>query len=143
MNRGQPGDFMRAAQICEAGLKVDPNNAQLRAGAVRAYFASNDLEIAVPHLEWLIKNRPREALPHAGIALVMVQNGQLDAAQKEAEAALDRDKDSPEGHLALGVVYLRKGQPLQARDQFKIVMSAPTAPRWLKDRVQQFLNEIK
>jgi len=143
MNRGQSGDFIRAAQICEAGLKVDPNNAQLHTGAARAYFATNDLEIAVPHLEWLIKNRPGDALPHAGMALVLAQKGQLDAAQKEAEAALSRDKNSPEGHLALGVVYMKKGQPLQARDQFKIVMSAPTAPRWLKDRVQQFLNEIK
>jgi len=143
MERGQPGDFVRAAQICEAGLKVEPDNAQLHTAVVYAYFASNDLEIAVPHLEWLIKNRPGDALPHAGMALVMAQKGQLDAAQREAEAVLDRDKDSLEGHLALGVIYMKRGQPQQAREEFRFVMNTPVAPRWLKDRVQQLLNEIR
>lgn len=143
MNRGQPGDFIHAAQICEQGLKVDPNNAQLRSGATRAYVVTNDLGLAEPHLQWLVENRPGDALPHAGMALVLVQKGQLDAAQDEAQKAISRDKGSMEGHLALGVVYMKKGQPLLARDQFKMVTAAPAAPRWLKDRVQQLLNEIK
>jgi len=143
MNRGQPGDFARAAQVCEQGLKVEPNNARLHADAARAYFATNDLDKAEPHLQWLTKNRPGDALSHAGMALVLAQKGQLDAAQKEADEALKRDKNSPEGHFALGVIYLKKGQPVQAREQFKLVINAPDAPPWIKDRVQQLATEIK
>ena len=95
---------------------------------------------AAPHLEWLIRNRPGDALPHAGIAFVMLQRGQVDAAEVEAQKAINRDRDSPEGHLALGVVHMKRGQPQQAREQFRIVMDSPGAPRWLKDRGREFMN---
>jgi tetratricopeptide (TPR) repeat protein len=143
MNRGQPGDFLRAAQLCERGLRVAPNDAPLRMCASNAWLITNDLENAVPHLDWLIKNRPGDAPPHAGMALIMLKHGQVDAAENEARRALDLDKDSPEGHLALGVIYMRKGQPLVARDQFRVVMDSPTAQRWIKDRARELMNGLK
>ena len=142
MNRGQPGDFLRAGQACERGLRYDPNDTQLRTCAARAWFATNDLNNAAPHLQWLIENKPGEALPHAGMAFILLQQGQVDAAQEQAQIAINRDREAPEGHLAMGVVLLRKGQPVQAREQFRIAMDAPVLPRWLKDRVQQMMNEI-
>jgi tRNA A-37 threonylcarbamoyl transferase component Bud32 len=143
MNRGQPGDFLRAARLCERGLSVAPNDAPLRMCASNAWLITNDLEKAALHLDWLIRNKPGDAPPHAGLALVMLQRGQVDAAEDEARRALDRDKDSPEGHLALAAVLMKKGQPVLAREQFRIAMNSPTAPRWLKERVQQFMNEPK
>jgi tRNA A-37 threonylcarbamoyl transferase component Bud32/Flp pilus assembly protein TadD len=140
MARGQPGDFLHAAQLCEGGLSIAPNDAQLRMCASNAWIVANDLENAVPHLEWLIENRPADAPPHAGMAFVLLQHGQLDEAEGEANQALARDGDSPEGHLALGAVYLRKGQPLLARDQFRIVLDSPTVPRWIKDRAERLIN---
>jgi Tfp pilus assembly protein PilF len=100
------------------------------------------LNNAAPHLQWLIENKPGEALPHAGMAFILLQQGQVDAAQEQAQIAINRDREAPEGHLAMGVVLLRKGQPVQAREQFRIAMDAPVLPRWLKDRVQQMMNEI-
>jgi len=142
MDRGQPGDFLHAAQLCERGLRVAPNDAPLRMCASSAWLVTNDLENAVPHLEWLIKNRPGDAPPHAGMALVMLQHGQVDAAEGEARLALDRDGNSPEGHLALGAVYMKKGQPLLARDQFRIAVDSPTASPWLKDRARELINGL-
>ena len=141
MNRGQPGDFLHAAQLCERGLSVAPNDAPLRMCASNAWLITGDLDNAAPHLDWLIRNRPGDAAPHAGMALVMLGRGQLDAAEDEARRALERDKDSPEGHLALAAVLIKKGQPVLAREQFRIAMNSPTAPDWLKERVQQFMNE--
>jgi Tfp pilus assembly protein PilF len=143
MKRGQPGDFLRAGQACEQGVSFDPNDAQLRACAARAWFATNDWNNAQPHLQWLIDNRPGDALPHAGIAFVLLQQGQVDAAQEQAQIAINRDRAAPEGHLAMGAVLLRKGQPGMAREQFRIASEAPVVPRWLKDRAQQMMNEIK
>ena len=143
MNRGQPGDFLLAGQTCEQGLRFDPNAAQLRTCAARAWFATNDLNNAEPHLQWLIKNKPGDALPHAGMAFILLQQGQVDAAQEQAQIAISRDRDAPEGHMAMGVVLLRIGQPVLAREQFKIALNAPVLPRWLKDRAQQMMNEIK
>jgi tetratricopeptide (TPR) repeat protein len=143
MNRGQPGDFLHAAQWCERGLSVAPDDTPLRMCASIAWLITGDSDNAAPHLDWLIRNRPDDAAPHAGLALVMLGRGQLDAAEDEARRALERDKDSPEGHLALGAVLMKKGQPLLAREQFRIVMTSPTALRWLKERAQQFMNELK
>jgi tetratricopeptide (TPR) repeat protein len=143
MGRGQPGDFVHAAQVCEQGVRVWPNDAQFHTCAARAWFATNDLENAAPHLQWLITNRPGDALPHAGIAFVLLQQGQLDAAQEQAQMAVDRDRNAPEGHIALGAVLLRKGQPLPAREQLRVVLDAPALPGWLRDRAQQMMNEIR
>jgi Tfp pilus assembly protein PilF len=77
------------------------------------------------------------------MAFILLQQGQLDAAQEQAQAASNRDRDAPEGHMAMGAVLLRKGQPVLAREQFKIALNAPVLPRWLKDRAQQMMNEIK
>ncbi len=143
MSRGQPGDFLRAGQACEQGLRYDPNAAPLRTCAARAWFATNDLNNAEPHLQWLIENKPGEALPHAGMAFVLLQQGQVDAAQEQAQIAINRDRDAPEGHMAMGAVLLRKGQPVLAREQFRIALNAPALPRWLKDWAQQMMNEIK
>ena len=142
MDRGQPGDFLRAGQACEQGLRFDPNAAQLRSCAARAWLATNDLNNAAPHLQWLIKNKPGDALPHAGMAFILLQQGQVDAAQEQAQIAINRDRQAPEGHVAMGVVFMRKGQPVLAREQFRIVLNVPALPRWLKDRAQQMLNEI-
>jgi tRNA A-37 threonylcarbamoyl transferase component Bud32 len=141
MNRGQPGDFLHAAQLCERGLSVTPNDVSLQMCASNAWLMTGDLGNAAPHLDWLIRNRPGDAAPHAGMALVMLGEGQLDAAESEARRALDLNKDSPEGHLALAAVLMKKGQPLLAREQFRIGMDSPTGPRWLKERVQQLMNE--
>jgi Tfp pilus assembly protein PilF len=77
------------------------------------------------------------------MAFVLLQQGQVDAAQEQAQIAINRDRDAPEGHMAMGVVLLRKGQPVLAREQFRIALNAPVLPRWLKDRAQQMMNEIK
>ena len=142
-NRGQPGDFLRAAQACEQGSRSWPNDAQFHTCAARAWFATNDMDNAAPHLQWLIKNRPGDALAHAGMAFILLQQGQLDAAQEQAQMAVSRDRDAPEGHVALGAVLLRRGQPLPAREQFRIALNSPALPRWLGDRAQQMMNEIK
>lgn len=143
LKRGQPGDFQKAAQICEAGLKIEPRNKQLRMDAAHAYFAMNDLELAVPHLEWLIKNRPDDAWPHAVMALLFLQKGQLDAALEEAQQAVRREPGLVEGHLALGMLYARTGRPEQAGEQFRLVLDNPDIPPWMRERVQQVVNEIR
>jgi Flp pilus assembly protein TadD len=143
MNRGQPGDFLRAAEMCEQGIRSEPNDEKLRQCATRAWFATNDLNNTEPHVQWLLKNKPGDALPHAAMAFVLLQRGQVDAAQDQAQMAVSRDRDAPEGHMALGAVLLRKDQPLLAREQFKLALNAPVIPRWLKERAQQMMNEIK
>ncbi len=143
INRRQPGDFLRAAQLCERGLSVAPEETSLRICASVGWLMTGDRENAAPHLDWLIRNRPDDAAPHAGMALVMLGRGQLDAAEDEARRALERDKDSLEGHLALGVVLMKKGQPVLAREQIRIVMESPNALPWLKELAQRFLNEPK
>jgi len=143
IERGGPGDFMHAAKICEQGLKVEPNNVQLRNDAVRAYLAANDFNEAMPHLEWLLKRRPKDSLSHAGMALVLAQRERLDEAEREARTALSLEPDLPEGHLALGIVYAKKGQFPPARDEFRAVLNAPTALPWLKERAQELLDRIR
>lgn len=137
MNRGQPGDYLQAAELCQRGLDVNPDDADFRACAARAWWATGDLNNAVPHLEWLIQHKPKDALPHAGMAVVLLQQGKLDPAQEQAQQAVKLDAKAPEGHLALGLVLMRNGQPALAREQFRFVLSSPNALRWMKDQSQQ------
>jgi predicted Zn-dependent protease len=111
--------------------------------AAHAYYAMNDLDLAEPHLQWLVESRPGEAFGHAGMALLLLQRGQLDAAQDQAQQAVDRNPDALEGHLALGMVFARTGRPQQAGDQFRLILDRPDVPPWLRERVEQFLNQNK
>lgn len=142
MGRGQPGDAVAAAQLCEQGAQAIPNNAQLEACAAHAWLASGDVDKAVPHLEWLVKNNPNDALAHAGIAVVMVRRDQIDAAQAEAQRAISLDNNAPEGHLAMGMVYMRQGRPLLARGEFAMVLGSPRATEWLRVLAQQRMDEL-
>jgi Tfp pilus assembly protein PilF len=69
------------------------------------------------------------------MALVLMQRGQLDAAQDQAQQAIKLNPDAPEGHFALGMVLLKTGHPAEARDQFRFVVNSPAAPRWMKDQL--------
>jgi Tfp pilus assembly protein PilF len=137
MNRGQPGDYVRAADLCMRGLQVKREDEALHTCAARAWWASGDLENAAPHLDWLIQHKPDGGLAHAGMAIVQLQHGQIDQARDEAQRAVQLDPNAPECHLALGMVLLRSGQPQLAREQFRLVLNSPVALRWMKDQAQQ------
>jgi serine/threonine-protein kinase len=131
---GQREDFARAAEWCEQGLKVVADNERLHLRAAEGWLAAKAFERAMPHLQWLMERCPDCPFPHAGLAVVLAQNDRLDEAQRQAEMAIRLAEGAPEGHLALGLVLLKKGQPQQAREQFKIVMESE-APPWIKDQV--------
>jgi tetratricopeptide (TPR) repeat protein len=137
MRRGQPGDYLRAAELCQRGLQVKPDDEALQACAAKAWLATGDVNNAVPHLDWLLQRKPKDALPHAGMALVLLQQDKLDQAREQAQQAVKLDPDAPEGHLALGLVLMRTGQPQLARDQFKLVLNSPAAERWIKEQAQK------
>jgi len=48
-----------------------------------------------------------------------------------------------EGHLALGMLYARTGRPEQAGEQFRLVLDNPDIPPWMRESVQQVVNEIR
>jgi len=137
MKRGQPGDYLQASGLCMRGLQAKSEDEGLHACAARAWWASGDLDKAVPHLDWLIQHKPTGGLAHAGMAIVMLQQGKLDQAQNEAQRAVQLDPNAPEGHFALGLVLMRTGQPQLARDQFRFVLNSPVALRWMKDQAQR------
>ncbi len=130
---GQREDLAHAAEWCEQGLKVDADNERLHECAAIGWLAARAYERARPHLQWWVERCPDCTLPHAGLAIILAQEGRLDEAQRQAELAIRLSENAPEGHLALGLVLLKRGQPQQAREQFKIVMESK-APRWIKDQ---------
>jgi tRNA A-37 threonylcarbamoyl transferase component Bud32/tetratricopeptide (TPR) repeat protein len=133
--RSQPGDPLRAAEWCEQGLKVMNDNERLRTVAAQGWLVAKAYERAMPHLQWWLDHCPNCPFPHAGIAMVLAQQNQLDEALRQAEQAVKLSVDAPEGHLALGLVLMKRGQPLQAREQFRFVQDSPAAPRWMKDLI--------
>jgi tetratricopeptide (TPR) repeat protein len=132
---GQHDDFVHAAEWCERGLMAVSDNERLHQIAAWGWLAARTYERAMPHLRWLMEHCPDCPFPHAGLALVLAQEGQLDEAQRQAEQAIQISADAPEGHFALGIVFLKRNQPQQAREQFRFVIESPQAPRWMKDQI--------
>ncbi len=142
--RRQPEDLVRAAELCQLGLeKVDPNNRALHMCGARAWFAVGALEKAAPHLEWLIEKAPNEALPHAGMALVAVEQGDLDRAQAEAGRAVKINPEAIEVQFAAGVVAARMKQPELARQHLDRVINSPDAPPWMRERARIALEQLE
>ncbi len=143
LDRGEPEDLVRAAEVCERGIGVAPEDARLRACTVQGWLAGGEMGRAAPHVDWLMQKRPNLPMPHATRALLLLKDGDWDAAQAEAQTAIKLDQAAPEGHFALGMVHLRKGERVLARQQFEVVIGSPRTPRWMRIQVQRLIDEIK
>ncbi len=139
--RGQPGDWVRAAELCEQGLRAT-DAAQLHACAARAWFASEDPGNAAPHLDWLINKNPDDGVLHASMAIILVERNDLPAAEAHLDEALKLAPDAMETHLAAGLVYARLGRPAQAREHLEKVIKAPEARPWMRERIRRALEGL-
>lgn len=127
---------LRADRIDEAVHEIDqvaaktPNNyeVQLLRGQAHAGAALRDLKDQreaeyVVHLETALQSYtrassldPRQAAPHTGIAILMVQQSNLDGALEELRVARMLEPGNPMTYANLAQIYVYTGRVVRARN---------------------------
>ncbi len=94
-----------------------------------------DQDRAIDHLQQSLKLNPNDAISHATLGKVYLDQNRLDEAALQLRAALQIQPDLPEAHWNLGIVSLNSGQSDVAELHFRRVTGLreyPQADEYLK-----------
>ncbi|MFN7966398.1 MAG: trypsin-like peptidase domain-containing protein [Acidobacteriota bacterium] len=112
------GDLQSASQLAERALRTHPQSVPLLVEAAETAFARGSLQEASAAIERILRIAPRNAAALQIGAAVMAEQGNCDAAVRQAQAALDvgglDDTQIGEAHALLGECLGRQGLPQEA-----------------------------
>jgi len=115
------GDEKGAEAALQKAVEADPNDfeAQLRFGGV--LYRERNLDAAALHLNRALAIKPASPLAHYDLGRVEREQGQLEAALKDFEKAVQGDPDWLPPHVALVALYYRLKRPDDGKREKAIV----------------------
>ncbi len=144
------GRLEEAAALFEEALEEDPaseellrNLAATLASLGRNSFQSGGLDAARDHLERAIELWPHEAAYHLILGAVYFRLGELYAARRAVDEALDRDEDNPQARELLGDISYQEGFLSRAVPEWEAAMekAGPHAAR-LQQKIARAEKEM-
>jgi tetratricopeptide (TPR) repeat protein len=115
------GDFDGAEAHFRRGLRLQPDDPDLRTLLARVFVRQNRHEEAISELEKVIAQRPRFADAHSELGDVLRGSGQLDRALRHLKIAV-RIEPNAENRLRLAIALVRAGRGRQAAVQLREVL---------------------
>jgi tetratricopeptide (TPR) repeat protein len=124
------GDFQKAIDNMEVAMKYLPDNAAIATNLALLYESGGNQQKARSYYERAIKIDANNPLALNNLAYLIAQtNGDLDLALRYATTAKQRLPNFLEVSDTIGWIYLKKGIPDSAIDEFKrLVVQAPADP---------------
>jgi tetratricopeptide (TPR) repeat protein len=119
----------------QTAISLQPDDARNYKQLALAYYRSRQLEEAVESLRIAVYLQPDSEQARFDLESVLEQKEKsLNAVLEPYLEKARTQPENPEVHYTLGVVYLSRGEPLQATKHFRAALeSAPTsAVLWLK-----------
>jgi tetratricopeptide (TPR) repeat protein len=105
-------------ETCEAGLRVDPFNANLHHTLAVACAESGDLSNAFVHAEFALRLKPKWLPAQRLLALSLASLGRLDEAAVQYQQAIELKPDDPALHFPLAMILAVQGNAAAAVDQY-------------------------
>jgi tetratricopeptide (TPR) repeat protein len=112
------GDMREARAIADRYMALDPDSARALYSRGIVALRTGDAATAREDFGKLLHGNPSYAVAHYDLALAEERLGRLDAAERELETALSLAPGYARARFALGVVLLRQGDHLAARNAF-------------------------
>jgi tetratricopeptide (TPR) repeat protein len=136
------GKYADAAKFYQAALKHNPNDTNANIGYGMALAKRFKLDGADEQFNKALKRSPNNPGAHAGKALTMLNRLQsssntirknkdatLREAEAEAQRAIDTDRQTPEAHYVMGMIYKEQGRlPEAAAELKKAIQLDPRYP---------------
>jgi len=131
-------EYDRALELARKAVSLNPALTSSRRHVAEALLALGKPREALDELQQALKAAPRDAEVHYLLGWARVQLGELDAAKKDFETALQLDSRHAPACYQLSAVNARLGLPEQAkvcRERFVRLRSESrdTAQKWVDD----------
>lgn len=116
----EKGEYPQALQSLLEGYRLDPNNAQILNALGMTYFAQEQYQYAIDHLQKAIKKESNFSDAHNNLGRVLLSVGKFDSAEKHLKICLnDLTYPYPEKTLSnLGLLYFSKKDYVAAKEYY-------------------------
>ena len=118
------GRFTDAVNEYQAALKIHPALTAATLGLATGYWKARQFEQALPLLQQVLAQSPKDPEANGMMADILEHNGDLVAAKRCAETALAGNPDLIETHIVLARINLAEKQPALALAHLEKVMGA-------------------
>jgi len=113
------GLFLKAAELCEAGLELDSTSVELHNLRATAYAAEGRYALAIESLDQITLLQPENPLAHLNLGGIHTKLGQYAEAEKYLLQAHSLAPEESEIHRRLGEVYLGTDRFSLAAEEFE------------------------
>jgi tetratricopeptide (TPR) repeat protein len=112
------GHLSEALQVLEKGLKLDPKSQKLRGELARIHVVQKNFEKAAQYLEVIVRESPDDAQMLFRLGEAYVGSKKIEEAESIFKRLLEIDPNDQDAHVQMGRVYLLRGNPDGAFDEF-------------------------
>jgi tetratricopeptide (TPR) repeat protein/tRNA A-37 threonylcarbamoyl transferase component Bud32 len=138
------GESDQALAFVFEGLEDNPDSLILHQLAAQIAMLTKQWDKARGEVDWLLRETPEKALPHAYAALlVLVQDGPCDEARPELARALELDPNLAWAHYGLALCHLQAGDVEAARTELKFVFDQENTPDFLRALAEHELRALE
>ncbi len=113
------GDQVKAGVAYRTAASIDSMNKEYLGHAASNAFVTQNYEDAVDAYKRLLTVDPSNSAAIANLAAALVQTGKLDEAETLLKEQIKVNESSPEVHLAMGTLLLKKGDRAGAKAAFQ------------------------
>ena len=116
------GKSAEALQLCEEGLKIDPNDAECHFLKAVALFGLNRPEESIHEFHVALEKNPKKTQAHNNLAEVFRLSRRYDEALAECRAALELNPEMPEAHRTMANILAAKGDDAGALEHLQTAL---------------------
>jgi choline-sulfatase len=109
------GDKVAAIAAYEQAVRLNPSDTDSLNDLSMAYLETQRIDDSERTFKWILATDPHYALAYNGLGLVAVRKGDMDAARRNFEQAVQLDPNVLEAELNLGRMYKNMGAVTKAR----------------------------
>jgi tetratricopeptide (TPR) repeat protein len=135
--------FPEAKEAFERAIAIDPKFMQAPMNLADMYVSQQQYAEAVPILSQVSEKHPERGEPYYEMGRLFLALGNVDRAETACQEALKRDvSKTPEVHIVLSNVYIRKQELGKVTEQLQAYLTAAPQGRYAKS-ARENLDKIK
>jgi tetratricopeptide (TPR) repeat protein len=117
-----PPEALEPARLCQSAMRSDPNNPDVRFYLGLEYLRLGESELALQYLSQTTQMQPEWDAPLNLIARTLLQRGQALAAMQYAQAACERNPQSPADQITFALVSYQRLSPAASAADIRPVL---------------------
>lgn len=116
-------DLPGATRSAEEALRLDPDFLQAQVQYAKLLFGAGQSGAAEAVARRALAVAPEEAAAHSTLGFILLAQAKTDEAASEFETSIRQDSSRGEPHLGLGIVNMRRANPIEAETEILLAVT--------------------